>query len=285
MSDGRRIYTAFSEADMKAFEPAMKVGLLATINEAGWPHITLISTLQASVPTEVIWGQFAQGLSKKFVRDNPRTGFLIMTLDKALWRGVADFTHTERQGKEFDMYNNLPMFRYNAYFGVHTVYYMDLVAHYGREILPMGRVVQAAMKTAIARAFSGRGGREKVLNLWTRSLMNELSNLKFLSYVRADGYPALIPVIQAQASDSARVIFSVSAYRAELEAIPDGTTVAVFGLSLDMEDVLMRGTFQGIRRIGGVRCGVVGVNWVYNSMPPKPQQIYPPVTVEPVTVF
>jgi hypothetical protein len=27
------------------------------------------------------------------------------------------------------------------------------------------------------------------------------------------------------------------------------------------------------------------VNWVYNPMPPKPQQIYPPVSVEAVTSF
>jgi hypothetical protein len=56
-------------------------------------------------------------------------------------------------------------------------------------------------------------------------------------------------------------------------------------MSLEMEDVLMRGEFEGIRRFGGVRCGCVRVSWVYNPMPPKPQQIYPPVALEPVTVF
>jgi hypothetical protein len=29
----------------------------------------------------------------------------------------------------------------------------------------------------------------------------------------------------------------------------------------------------------------VKVDWVYNPMPPKPQQIYPPVKVEAVTDF
>jgi hypothetical protein len=278
-------YTSFSEADMRSFEPELKIGLLATVNEEGLPHLTLISTLQASTPTQVIWGQFTEGLSKKFVRRNPHTAFLIMTLDKELWRGKANFTHTARQGKEFDMYNNTPMFRYNAYFGVHTVYYMGLVEHYGREILPMGSIVIAAIQTIVARTLARKRGRKDVLNPWTRKLMNRINTLRFLAYVGADDYPVIVPVIQAQACDSERVVFSVSAYENELEAILENTTVAVFGMSLDMEDVLMRGTFQGVRRMGGLRCGVVGVNWVYNSMPPVPQQIYPALNIEPVTSF
>ena len=54
---------------------------------------------------------------------------------------------------------------------------------------------------------------------------------------------------------------------------------------MDMEDVLLRGVYHGVRRIGGVRCGLLQVNWVYNSMPPKPQQIYPELELTPVTEF
>jgi hypothetical protein len=285
MSDRRNIYTSFSEADMRSFEPEMKIGLLATVNGEGLPHITLISTLRAVMPTEVVWGQFTEGLSKKFVRNNPKTAFLIMTLDRVLWRGKASFTHTAQQGKAFDLYNNQPMFRYNAYFGVHTVYHMDLIEQYGRETLPMGAIVVAAMQTLVARGLVRQKGRKSVLNSWTQSLFNRIDNLKFLAYVGEDGYPEIIPVIQAQALGGEEIVFSVSSYRNELEAIPENTTVAVFGMSLDLEDVLIRGTFQGIRRSGGFRCGVVGVNWVYNSMPPVPQQIYPKVDLEPVTSF
>ena len=61
--------------------------------------------------------------------------------------------------------------------------------------------------------------------------------------------------------------------------------MAVFGMSLAMEDVLSRGRYMGIRRVGGVRAGVVEVDWVYNSMPPVPGQIYPAVEVKAVTRF
>ena len=277
--------TTFSQADIRALSPTMKIGLLGTVNEAGLPHLTLISSLQANTPTQLIWGQFSEGLSKRYIRAHPRAGFLIMTLDKALWRGKATFTHTAQQGPEFEMYNNTPMFRYNAYFGIHTVYFMDLIEQSGRQQLPMGRVVGAAVQTMVARMFGRTRGARAVLNPWTRALLNKLDNLKFLAYVGADGHPVIIPTIQAQAADREHVILSTSVYREELEAIPAGTTAALFGMSLRMEDVLLRGAFLGVRRIGGMRCGRVRVNWVYNSMPPKPQQIYPALPLEPVRRF
>jgi hypothetical protein len=281
----RSTLATFSQADIEALEPTMKVGLLATVNPEGLPHLTLISSLRANTPTQMIWGQFVEGMSKQYVRQNPRVGFLIMTLDKNLWWGKATFTHTAQQGPEFEWYNNTPMFRYNAYFGVHTVYYLDLVAHSGKQALPMGQVVFAAVQTMVARALSRKRDDESVLNTWTQGLMNKLDNLKFLAYVAADGYPVVIPAIQAQAAGGEHIIFSRGAFGADLEAIPEGVTIAVFGMSLQMEDVLMRGEYQGIRRLGGVRCGSVRVDWVYNPMPPKPQQIYPPIALEAVTTF
>jgi hypothetical protein len=277
--------TSFSAADVLAMEPMVKVGLLATVNDDGLPHLTLLSSLQANTPTELIFGQFTEGLCKKHVRNNPKVGFLVMTLDRDLWRGQATFTHIARQGPEFDKYNNTAMFRYNAYFGIHTVYYMDLVEHVGKQSLPTTQVAVAALQTLIARTLSGERVFGDGLNPWTRGLMNKLGNLKFISYVGAGGYPVIVPLIQAQAVNSRTIIFSDGAYQDDLEAIPQAATVALFCMSLDMEAVLVRGEFHGLRRMAGIRCGKVQVNWVYNPMPPKPQQIYPEVALEPITAF
>jgi hypothetical protein len=285
MNNQREVHKSFSESDIKSFEPEMKVGLLATINEEGLPHVTLLSSLCASTPTELVFGQFSEGLSKVNIRKNPKAGFLILTLDRNTWRGKANFTHTERSGKEFDIFNNMPMFRYNAYFGIHTVYYFDLMEQYGKEPLPMGSVVQAALKTMLAKMLSPKKGRADILNLWTRHLIDKISNLKFLAYISDDGYPAIIPIIQAQTSGTENIIFAASAFREDIKAIPPNTTVAFFCMSFDMEDVLLRGIYQGIHRIGGVQCGSSHVNWVYSPMPPKPQQIYPEIKLDAVTTF
>jgi hypothetical protein len=277
--------TAFSEADLQSFAAPLKIGLLATVNPQGLPHLTLISSLQGSAAHTVTWGQFTEGLSKQYVRQNPRTGFLIMTLDKRLWRGKATWTRTANGGPEFEMYNNQPMFRYNAYFGIHTVYYMDLVEHSGRQALPMGAIVLASLLSMVASPLARRQPAETALNLWTRRLLNKLGNLKFLAYIGADGYPLIVPVIQAQAADAQHIVFSTRAYGAELQAIPNQAPLALFGMSLDMEDVLVRGVYQGVRRFAGLPCGVLRVDWVYNAMPPKPGQIYPETPLEAVTEF
>jgi hypothetical protein len=281
MSTDKR--TSFSAEDIQALQPAMKIGLLATVNPGGLPHLTLISSLRANTPTQLTFGQFMEGTSKGFLRQNPRAGFLIMTLDKNLWRGKATFTHTARQGPEFELYNNQPMFRYNAYFGVHTVYFLDLVEHRGQAALPMGRVVAASLQTMAARAARSRTG--EAMNLWTRALLNRLGNLKFLAYLDGDGYPCIVPVIQAQAASAGEVLFAASVYTADLQAIPRGVPAAVLGMSLQMEDVLLRGEYQGLRRVAGQLCGTVHVDWVYNPMPPTPQQIYPPLPLEPVAAW
>src|SRR4030043_662418 len=168
MKNQRAVHKSFSESDIKSFEPEMKVGLLATINEEGLPHITLLSTLRASSPKQVVFGQFSEGMSKINIKKNTKAGFLILTLDRNTWQGKANFTHTERSGEEFDMFNNMPMFRYNSYFGIHTVYYLDLLEQYGKEPLPMGKIVQAALKTMAVKMLAPKKGENDDVNFGTR---------------------------------------------------------------------------------------------------------------------
>jgi hypothetical protein len=279
------ILTSFSETDIQNTQPAMKVGLLATVTPEGMPHVTLISSLMACAPAQLCFGQFTEGKSKQHILINPKVGFLIMGLDKNLWRGKAIFTHAMKSGAEYDYYNNVPMFRYNAYFGVHTVYYLDLISHTGKIPLPMNRIIFAAVQTMLARTLGSKPGKQSVLNSWTRSFVNKIDNLKFLSYINSDGFPVIIPAIQTQSLGSQYVLFSTSVYTQELQAIPSGIPLAVFNMALTMEDVLLRGKYLGIHRLGGVKAGVVEVNWVYNPMPPVPGQIYPPVELKAVKQF
>ncbi len=277
--------TTFSPQDILSTQPAMKIGLLATVTPTGLPHVTLISSLMACAPQQMAFGQFTEGLSKKYILNNPKTAFLIMSLEKNLWRGKATFTHSTREGVEYDYYNNVPMFRYNAYFGIHTVYYLDLLSHTGEQPLPMNRIIFAAIQTVLARTLSRKPGKETVLNTWTRSFLDKLDNLKFIAWVGEDGYPFIIPAIQAQSLDGQHILFSTSVYSDELKAIPTGADVAVFSMALTMEDVLLRGKYLGMHRLAGIKTGMVKVDWVYNPMPPVQGQIYPPVELQAVEKY
>jgi hypothetical protein len=278
-------FDQFSKEDIQAFEPAMKVGILATVNPQGLPHVTMISTLKAAGPGEICWGQFIEGQSKHNIRQNPKTGWLIMNLEKELWRGKSSFKRTAQSGVDYDFYNDTPLFRYNAYFGVHTVYYMDLLGHTGRKPLPMNSVVFGSILTILARTLRIGKSKTRIMNSWTTQFLNQLTCLKFLSYLDTDGFPVIIPVIQAQAADPENILISAAVFGDEMAAIPTAAPVALLGLALTMEDVLMRGTWQGLKRQAGIKCGSIKVDWVYNPMPPVPGQIYPPMELKTIVEF
>ena len=202
-----------------------------------------------------------------------------------MWRGRAMWTHKRTEGPEDEAYNQMPMFRYNSYFGINTVHYLDLVGCTGPEGLPLARIISASFLTRVARVGAGMGGGKRILKPYAEGLFNNMRSLKFLSYVGDDGFPVIIPVIQCQAAGSQRLVFSSMACGEELQTVTEGQTVAVFCLTLTMESVLVRGTFTGFNRHRLAKCGRVDIEWVYNSMMPCHDQIYPELPLEPVIDF
>ena len=277
--------TSFSEQEMHAFEPAEKIGLVACVNPDGQPHISLITSIMASRPDQLTLGEFCKGLSKQYIRENPNIAFLIMTMDKKMWRGRARWTHLKQDGPEYERYNKIPMFRYNAYFGINTVHYLDLIETTGSEELPLPRIILSALLTKLAKSAAATGVQKRILKPFAEDLINKLDSLKFIAYVGQNEFPVIIPAVQCQTVDSRRLAFSPIAFKDELTQISKGTPVAVFGLTMGMEDVLIRGTFQGYRRKRGIKLGSIDIEWVYNSMPPAHGQIYPEIELQAVTDF
>ena len=265
----------FEENDLPYFEADGKVGLLATVSPEGLPHVTLITAMQATDPRHLIFGQFCEGRGKRYAEANHSVGFLFMSLDKRLWRGTARWTGKADSGPEHELMNRKPMWRYNSYFGIHTVHYLDLVSVTPAQRLSMGAVIRGVLSAALSKGrFAGAGvgnGPERALNPWSQAFISRPGNLKFVSYVGEDGYPRVIPQFAATCADGRRIFLPGVEYAEELTLIPEGASVAVFTMSLDMEDVLARGAFR--RASSG---GVITVDWVYNSMPPVAERIYPP---------
>ncbi len=279
------VKSEFSSEDMKAFLPAEKVGLIASISFDGLPHICLITSMQANHSKELIAGEFVTGISKKYIQQNHKIAFLIMTFDRSMWRGRAVWTHLTKEGPEYERMNLIPMFRYNTYFGINTVHFFDLLETSERQSLPMPAVVREALKTRLVKGGMKTGEAAPILKPFMQELFNGLSNLKFLAWVAPDGFPRLIPIIQAAAADSRRVVFSAGLYAEELHQIPAGSPAAVFCMNFGIQDVLIRGRFSGLKKSFGFNVGQVDINYVYNSMPPANGQIYPPLDLKPVTEF
>ncbi|MGK5093888.1 hypothetical protein WDW89_17980 [Deltaproteobacteria bacterium TL4] len=309
---------SFKTEDLKSFEPDAKVGLLATVSPDELPHITLITSLQAKTPSQLMFAQFIEGVSKEYVQHNPKTGFLIMSLDRKLWRGKARWTHLKKEGEDYQLFNNKPMFRYNTYFGIHTVHYLDLVETYGKEDLPLLKILSSALVTKSNKAYAMTTldlprplqqplnalnslldsfplspvtrltqslFKESILKPWAQGLFNKLTALKFISFLDHEGFPVLVPLFQCQAADSRRLVFSPFAYENELRLLKKETPVAVFGLTMNMESILVRGIFQGFKSYAATNLGAIDIDWVYNSMPPKQGQVYPSVPIKAVVDF
>ncbi len=279
------IKNSFSESDMKAFAPSEKVGIIATVTPQGLPHMSLLTSVMASTPTQLTIGEFCQGRSKACMRQTGKVGFTILTLDKKLWRGKALWTHFKKEGREYEVYNQQPLFRYNTYFGINTVHYLDLTETTTGAPLPLASIIPAALLTKIAKSAAAKDHKERVLSFLGEALFNRLDSLSFLSFIGRDGFPVIIPVIQCQAADPSRLAFHPGAFSTELGGLEPGMTASVFGLTMQMEDVLVRGIFNGYQRYRGIKLGTLDIDWVYNSMPPNHGQIYPPAPLEAVVNF
>jgi len=275
----------FTPDDVTKLSPENKLAIVGTRDPEGHPHLSLLTSLLALDEGHLALGEFSEGISKRHMQDRPETGFLIMTLDGMLWRGTARWTKKATEGPEYRLFNDKPMFRYNSYFGIHTVHYLDLVSLDQVSPLPLAGVgagMLSSLPLRIPGLVSGRAGKAQSaarqhppMNPWTRALFRGLGSLKFLGVIDRDGFCRIIPVLQATSRGASHLVLAETPWHRELAAIPDQTAVAVMGIRMNMESVVVRGTYHRFSRFppGFAR---IDVNWVYNSMPPAHGVIYPP---------
>ena len=275
-----------SEECIRKNDIDFKIGLLVTKDDFGYPHITLITSLQPNNSNQLIWGQISAGTSKKNILSDPKVGFLMMNFDLEMWRGKAVWTHSEITGPEIEMYNSKTANRYNAYGGVGRVHYMDLVEITEEEKLEKKSMISGALKTRIsAKRMKRKHRNETILNAFSEKLVKRLDSLKFVAYIGNDGFPVIIPAVQASASDSGRIVFSQKPFGDELAKIPKGSKTALFCISLSLEEIMIKGIFKGFKKANGIKTGYIDIEKVYNPLLPLVGYIYPLEKLEPVTEF
>ena len=65
----------------------------------------------------------------------------------------------------------------------------------------MNKIILAAIRTMIAKTLAAKAGQGRRCSTPGRkAFFDKIDNLKFLGYVDADGYPVIIPLIQAQSA-------------------------------------------------------------------------------------
>lgn len=269
-------FERIDEQSVKMMDCDSKVGVLATEDESGYPHLSFISSIQALDEQSLTFGQFSAGLSKRFIMDKPRVGFLVLSADKRYLSGNATYTHSANTGKEFDLYNNKPLFRYNSYMGFYRIFYLNLNRISALKPLPMGAIVLGAILSRIKALFVGKS-EKNALPLVGRQLFSQLDSLKFLCYYGENGEAELIPVVQATSAGADRITMCGVPFGKVLSRIPNGAKASILCLNLKMESVLVKGRYAK---------GTLEIERVYNSMPPKMEYIYPRAeSIEAVKTF
>lgn len=263
-------------ASIQMMDCDSKVGVLATADESGYPHLSFISSIQALGEHALTFGQFSAGLSKRFIIDRPRVGFLVLSADNRYLSGNAVYTHSANTGKEYDLYNNKPLFRYNSYMGFYRVFYLNLERISALNPLPMGAIVLGAILSR-GKALFVRKSEKKALPRVAQQLFAQLDSLKFLCYYGEDNEAQMLPVVQATSAGSDRIAICGMPFGKALNKIPDGAKASILCLNLKMESVLVKGRYSR---------GVLEIERVYNSMPPKMEYVYPrSERIEPVRTF
>jgi len=274
----------FEDCCHKVFESDSKIGLLCSVAPDGYPHISLISSIGVKDNKTMMWGQFSQGLSKDYLKENPKTGFLVVSPDQRWWTGKALHTGSTVKGEDFDYFNNKPLFRYNSYCGFGAVHYEELNDISAGEKLPIAKIAlgffaSGALKKKFAKRGKSNADPTEKMPPYGVNLASGLTCLKFVAYVDADGFPRLFPVMQGQPLDANAMIFSPNPYSDLIRQIPAGAKAAVYLANMSLESLLLQGRWTNTEKNGRLKYSSFEIDKVYNSMLPLCGYVYPPKTL------
>ena len=278
-----------SEKGIEFTQPDIMLKLISTIDDRGWPHITLISSNRAINKKQIVWGAWTEGTSKKYIKERPKQGIFYMTASMPFkfLQVKADFSHITKEGKDLEHFNQTQLMRYFTYVRIHTAYYNDVVATTPVRDLPLFGLVKGIVKDIIGKGGAKTKLKEKRLNVIGYKLFATPIAVRIISYIDpTDGYPTMIPAIQLQAADRNRLVFPPSVLKEDLYQIPVDSKVAVFGMNFDFYNQVVKGTYTGFKKFRGINFGVIEIEEIYNSTPPVTGVIYPRVeTVPKITEF
>jgi len=278
-----------SEEGIKFTQPEIMLKLVSTIDERGWPHITMISSNRAKNENQIVWGAFTEGTSKKNVKKNPKQGIFYMTAEMPFkfLQAKVEFSHTSKEGEDLEHFNKTELMRYNVYIRVHTAYYNKIIAVTPVRNLPLSGIISGILKGMIGKGGAKTKLEEKRLGVIGYNLFRAPIAVRVISYIDpSDGYPVMIPCIQLQAADHNRLVFPPSILKQDLYQIPVNSKVAVFGMNFDFVNQVVRGTFTGFKKFRSIKFGVIEIEEIYNSCPPIVGKIYPEIeTIPKITEF
>ena len=257
---------------------------MATTDDKGWPHLTFIAANKAKSDNQIVWAQFLHGKSKRYIQKRPKHGYLFMTINMPfkMLQVKANFTHTTKTGEDLEFFNEGADMRYSTTMNFFKAFYSDIVSASSLQKVSIMSLLKGMTAFKLAKGSAKIKEGEERLDKFGKVIFTGSLNPKFIAYLDpSDGYPIILPCFQAMTPDYKRLVFPLSLFKEQLLYIPEGSKVAVFGMTMDFVAQVVKGTFLGLEKHRGITAGIIDIEEVYNSAPPLPGLIYPELEVLP----
>ena len=187
-------------------------------------------------------------------------GFLILTTDKYIWRGKAQpIVKQKVEGPSIEPTYSKP--------DVSQDDQVRVIETHGKERLRLAPIVVASLLTKYASSSLSPTLDQPILEPWAQELFNKADSLKFVSFIIEDGYPVIVPLFHGLARDGTTIDFTLRVYRKELGLLKPSQKIALFTLATDLEQILVRGSFQGFARNRCVILGTIHLEWIHKLVP------------------
>ncbi|MDR0885820.1 MAG: hypothetical protein LBN22_05620 [Clostridiales Family XIII bacterium] len=271
-----------NEFDIANFAAPMKYSFVAVMNDEGYPHMNLITSLEGRGEKEIVFARNYAGETKNLLEEKKDAGFMSLGLDMNFWSGKMRLREIENEGELMAYYNSKPSSRYNTYFTCLSVYLNDLIGIEGPtpiNVAAIGSYVQQVLPQMPTLVSGGEDGpiTSNMIDIITRQ-----TTAKFICWQGEDGIPEFAPLFGAIPAGSARMAFALEESADRLAGIPDGAKVTLHMIdAMTVHAIQVRGEYH--QTPDGL--GYIDVKQVYNPMAPRPSIVYPRVPYAAVTEF
>jgi hypothetical protein len=219
------------------------------------------------------FGNFLLRKSIKNLERDARVGILVMTPELHGWILTGDFLEFQRTGPYVERQNSARMLRYNAYSGVRNA---GLIRVRSVEAAFTLSRLQVAKDFALARlaALGGMPRRGTARDedgvqvpLPVRREFARMAAIKVLAWVRADGYPLIVPALSLQPKGEREMVgrFHDRLGTCPQPLPPTGAPVAINVLTAEAISYQAKGRWEQSGKTGTIR-----VQAIYAGGPPLP---------------
>jgi len=255
----------------EALQGIMTPKFLATASKDGVPNVVPLVSFTDIDEKTLAFAELMTWKTRKNLEENPRICVGVFTEDLHIWIIKARLREYVDTGPILERLNQGEMYRYNAYMGIRRAGVCDALEVTGVHRLKKLGVLREYLAAKLTHPLAALGSKRRgKMPVQVMEKFNRLEAVKFLAFVREDGYPTMVSTQSMQPTGSAKLIFNFGSFGREFSRLTPGTQVAATVLTADPVSYQVKGSFEGASGVLVGKIGRIAVREVYSACPPVP---------------